>query len=103
MKFAMIGAGAMGLRYGILLQEAGNDVTFIDTWQPHIDKIREQGGVYVMRDHKDRHLTKIKLETQKPLMAIRTCLFSLPNKCSCKIILIAVHISSTKINTPSLR
>lgn len=45
MKFAMIGAGAMGLRYGILLQEAGNDVTFIDTWQPHIDKIREQGGV----------------------------------------------------------
>ena len=23
MKFAMIGAGAMGLRYGILLQEAG--------------------------------------------------------------------------------
>lgn len=63
MKFAMIGAGAMGLRYGILLQEAGNDVTFIDTWQPHIDKIREQGGVYVMRDHKDRHLTKIKLET----------------------------------------
>ncbi|KRN27040.1 2-dehydropantoate 2-reductase [Secundilactobacillus similis DSM 23365 = JCM 2765] len=63
MKFAMIGAGAMGLRYGILLQEAGNDVTFIDTWQPHIDKIREQGGVYVSRDHKDRHLTKIKLET----------------------------------------
>lgn len=63
MKFAMIDAGAMGLRYGILLQEAGNDVTFIDTWQPHIDKIREQGGVYVMRDHKDRHLTKIKLET----------------------------------------
>lgn len=63
MKFAMIGAGAMGLRYGILLQEAGNDVTFIDTWQPHIDKIREQGGVYQMRDHKDRHLVKIKLET----------------------------------------
>ncbi|AQW20818.1 2-dehydropantoate 2-reductase [Lentilactobacillus curieae] len=63
MKFAMIGAGAMGLRYGILLQEAGNDVTFIDTWQPHIDKIREQGGVYVMRDHEDRHLVDIKLET----------------------------------------
>ena len=63
MKFAMIGAGTMGLRYGILLQEAGNDVTFIDTWQPHIDKIREQGGVFVMRDHQDRHLTKIKLET----------------------------------------
>ncbi|MCH5462019.1 2-dehydropantoate 2-reductase [Secundilactobacillus sp. HBUAS58055] len=63
MKFAMIGAGAMGLRYGILLQEAGNDVTFIDTWQPHIDKIREQGGVYVSRDHKDRHLVPIKLET----------------------------------------
>ncbi len=63
MKFAMIGAGAMGLRYGLLLQDAGNDVTFIDTWQKNIDKIREQGGVYAMRDHKDRHLEKIKLET----------------------------------------
>ena len=63
MEFAMIGAGAMGLRYGILLQEAGNDVTFIDTWEPHIDKIRDQGGVYVSRDHQSRHLTPIKLET----------------------------------------
>ncbi|MCT3398688.1 ketopantoate reductase family protein [Lentilactobacillus hilgardii] len=63
MKFVMVGAGAMGLRYGVLLQEAGNDVTFVDTWQQHIDKVRQQGGVYVMRDHKDRHLVKIKLET----------------------------------------
>lgn len=63
MKLTIIGAGAMGLRYGILLQKAGNDVTFVDTWQPHIEKIKEQGGVYVMRDHKDRHLEKIKLET----------------------------------------
>ncbi len=63
MKFAMVGAGAMGLRYGLLLQNAGNDVTFLDTWQKHLDKVKEQGGVYVMRDHKDRHLEKVKMMT----------------------------------------
>ncbi|WP_281165678.1 ketopantoate reductase family protein [Liquorilactobacillus sicerae] len=63
MKFTVIGAGAMGLRYGILLAEAGNEVTYIDTWQPHIDQIKKQGGVYVMRDHQDRHLVPIKLDT----------------------------------------
>ena len=30
MKFTVVGAGAMGLRYGVLLQQAGNEVEFVD-------------------------------------------------------------------------
>ncbi|GAX00686.1 ketopantoate reductase family protein [Secundilactobacillus silagei] len=63
MEFAMVGAGAMGLRYGVLLQEAGNDVTFVDTWQPNLDKVHQQGGVYVSRDGQGRHLVPVKLVT----------------------------------------
>jgi 2-dehydropantoate 2-reductase len=62
MKYTVIGAGAMGYRYGVLLQEvAGLDVDFIDAWQPNIDAVREQGGVYVSRDHENRHLVPVNL------------------------------------------
>ncbi|MCH9276446.1 ketopantoate reductase family protein [Bifidobacterium amazonense] len=64
MRYTVIGAGAMGLRYGILLQEHTDaHVDFIDAWAPHIDKIREQGGVYVSRDHENRQLIPINLYT----------------------------------------
>lgn len=64
MKYTVIGAGAMGYRYGVLLQEvAGLDVDFVDTWQPNVDAVRDQGGVYVSRDHADRHLVPIHLCT----------------------------------------
>lgn len=56
MKIAVIGAGAMGLRYGILLQEAGNAVDFVEPWMPSYRAIREQGGIYVSRDHQNQHL-----------------------------------------------
>ena len=65
MKFAMIGAGAMGLRYGIFTYKRRATTSFIDTWQPNIDKIHAQGGAYVSRDHQDRHLVPIKLETME--------------------------------------
>ncbi|MEE5987588.1 ketopantoate reductase family protein [Ligilactobacillus equi] len=61
MKFTVVGAGAMGLRYGVLLQEAGNEVEFVDAWQPHVEKMKEQGGVYVKRDHENRHLVPVKV------------------------------------------
>lgn len=61
MKFTVVGSGAMGLRYGVLLQEAGNEVDFVDPWEPHVEKMRAQGGVYVSRDHQDRHLVPIKV------------------------------------------
>lgn len=64
MKYAVIGAGAMGYRYGVLLQEnAGVPVDFVDTWEPNLAKVAEQGGVYVSRDHEDRHLVPINLST----------------------------------------
>lgn len=64
MKYGMIGAGAMGYRYGVMLQEnAGVTVDFIDTWQPNIDKVHEQGGVSVARDHENRHIVPINIYT----------------------------------------
>jgi 2-dehydropantoate 2-reductase len=59
MKFTVVGAGAMGLRYGVLLQAAGNDVDFVDAWEPHVNAMRANGGVYVTRDHEDRHLVPV--------------------------------------------
>lgn len=62
MKYGIIGAGAMGYRYGVLLQEnAGVEVDFIDTWEPNVDRVKEQGGVYVSRDHQDKKLVPINI------------------------------------------
>ncbi|MEC9044977.1 MAG: 2-dehydropantoate 2-reductase N-terminal domain-containing protein [Pseudomonadota bacterium] len=43
MKIAIIGCGAMGSVYAALLADAGNEVWAIDTWQEHIDAIKENG------------------------------------------------------------
>ncbi len=43
MKIAVIGTGAMGSIYAGLLGDAGNEVWAIDTWQAHIDAIRDHG------------------------------------------------------------
>lgn len=62
MKYGIIGAGAMGYRYGVMLQEnAGVDVDFIDTWGPNVAKVREQGGVDVARDHQNHHVVPINI------------------------------------------
>lgn len=64
MKYGMIGAGAMGYRYGVMLQEnAGVDVDFIETWAPNIAKVHEQGGVRVARDHEHQRLVPINIYT----------------------------------------
>ncbi|KRK88818.1 ketopantoate reductase family protein [Lentilactobacillus sunkii] len=59
MKYTVLGAGAMGLRYGVLLQEAGFDVDFVDTWEPQVETVRQQGGVYVSRDGQNKHLVPV--------------------------------------------
>ncbi|MFT8362697.1 MAG: ketopantoate reductase family protein [Sporolactobacillus sp.] len=59
LKIAVIGAGAMGLRYGILLQEAGYAVDFVEPWEPSYTAIRAQGGVLVSRDHQNPHLVPV--------------------------------------------
>ncbi|WP_294974928.1 ketopantoate reductase family protein [uncultured Leuconostoc sp.] len=63
MKYAVVGAGAMGLRYGILLQEnAGVHVDFVEPTQASLDKIITQGNkVWKSRDHQDRHEININI------------------------------------------
>ncbi len=43
MKIAIIGAGAMGAMTGGRLAKLGSEVTLIDVWKEHIDKINSQG------------------------------------------------------------
>ncbi len=43
MKIAIVGAGAMGSRYGYMLHEAGNEVMLIDGWKDHVDTINKEG------------------------------------------------------------
>lgn len=62
MKYTVLGAGAMGLRYGVLLQEnAGCQVDFVDTWAPEVETCKKQGGVYVSRDGQNKHLVPINI------------------------------------------
>lgn len=64
LKYTVLGAGAMGLRFGVLLHElVGVEVDYVDNWQPEVDTIQKQGGVYVSRDHENRHLVPIKIST----------------------------------------
>ncbi len=43
MKIAIVGAGAMGSRYGYMLHESGNEVFLIDAWKEHVDTINKEG------------------------------------------------------------
>lgn len=61
MKITVLGAGAMGSLYGGFLAEAGNDVWLLDTWEEHVETIREQGlfieGISGERSIKTIHAT----------------------------------------------
>lgn len=58
LKFAIIGAGAMGSRFGAQLYEAGYEVTLYDVWEEHIRSI-QKNGLIVKQDDKERciHIT----------------------------------------------
>ncbi|ABK61620.1 2-dehydropantoate 2-reductase [Clostridium novyi] len=43
MKISIVGAGAMGSRYGYMLHEGGNEVFLIDAWKEHVDIINKEG------------------------------------------------------------
>ncbi|KGX87747.1 2-dehydropantoate 2-reductase [Pontibacillus litoralis] len=43
MKVAIAGSGALGSRFGVMLHDAGNEVTLIDKWPEHIELIRKNG------------------------------------------------------------
>lgn len=62
MHYGIIGAGAMGYRYGVMLQEhAGVKVDFIETWEPNLQAVKSQGGVKVARDHQNQRLIPINI------------------------------------------
>jgi len=63
LKYTVLGSGAMGLRYGVLLQEAGFEVDFVDTWEPQVTTVKQQKGIYVSRDGNERHLVPINIYT----------------------------------------
>ncbi len=45
LRYTVLGAGAMGLRFGVLLQEnAGAQVDFVDNWAPEVETIKNKVG-----------------------------------------------------------
>ena len=42
-KICVMGAGALGSYVGAFLSRAGEDVTFIDMWPEHVEKLRQDG------------------------------------------------------------
>jgi len=53
MKIAIAGAGAMGSRFGVKLQNAGNTVTLIDNWAAHVQAIQATGLTVTTDDGQD--------------------------------------------------
>lgn len=53
LKYTVLGAGAMGLFWGLLQELAHAQVDFVDNWQPQVDTIKQQGGVYVSGTTRD--------------------------------------------------
>lgn len=43
MKILFAGAGALGSRFAYMLHQNGEDVTLVDTWQEHVEKIKKDG------------------------------------------------------------
>lgn len=58
MKILFAGAGALGARFAYMLHSNGEDVTLIDSWQDHVEKIREE-GLKVIIDGEDRGNVKL--------------------------------------------
>ncbi|KGM96940.1 2-dehydropantoate 2-reductase [Clostridium novyi A str. 4552] len=62
MKISIVGAGAMGSRYGYMLHEAGNEVFLIDSWKEHVDIINKD----VLTIEENEHLKKVKIPAMLP-------------------------------------
>ncbi len=63
MKIAVIGAGAMGSIFGGHLKEVGEDVTFIDIYKEHMEKISKDGLYIEMPDGTSKVIKGIKTAT----------------------------------------
>ncbi len=63
MKIAVIGAGAMGSIFGGHLKEVGEDVTFIDIYKEHMEKVSKDGLYIEMPDGTSKVIKGIKTAT----------------------------------------
>ena len=61
-RIAVIGTGAMGSVYAVLLAEAGHDVVAVDGWQDHVEAINE-GGLRLSGASGDRTITSLHAAT----------------------------------------
>ncbi len=81
LKYTVLGAGAMGLRFGVLLQElAGAKVDFVDNWAPQVETIKQQGGFTFLETMRIDILYQLIFTHQKNMMVIQMCLSFLPNR-----------------------
>lgn len=62
MKIGIIGAGAMGSRFGYMLSKVGNDIFLVDGWKEHVDKINNEG----LTVEENGELKKVKLPAMLP-------------------------------------
>ncbi|MBW6409861.1 2-dehydropantoate 2-reductase [Clostridium weizhouense] len=62
MKIAIVGAGAMGSRYGYMLHETGNEVFLIDGWKDHVNNINNQGLIV----EENGQIKKVKIPAMLP-------------------------------------
>ena len=58
---AIVGMGAIGGYVGGMLTKAGVDVTFVESWQPHIDAVRANGGLLVKDARAGEFLVPVKV------------------------------------------
>ena len=42
-RIAIFGAGAVGSYIGAFIDRAGHDVTLVDPWAAHVDRIQKEG------------------------------------------------------------
>lgn len=58
MRILFAGAGALGSRFAYMLHQNGEDVTLIDSWKEHVEKIKNE-GLKVIIDGEDLGNVKI--------------------------------------------
>ena len=66
LTYAVLGSGAMGLRFGLLLKEhLGAQVDFIDTWEEQIDTVRNKCICHSCSNEVSISSTKINMFSQE--------------------------------------
>lgn len=60
MKIAMIGSGAAGSVFASYLRRGGADITLVDPYKEHMDKVAAEGMIFHVSPEGEHHLTGFK-------------------------------------------